>query len=291
MRPNAWVLMGTSARIDAGGWLSRARSCLVQSDNPGLEARLLLAHVLAQPASSVLAHPEQEINPEQLDRLEDMLKQLCDGVPLAYVLGVQEFYGMQFKVNPAVLIPRPETELLVETALDWLRLHHDHRAAVDVGTGSGCIAAALAFYVQDLLILACDRSRAALTVAKENFVLHGLLDRIRLVQSDLMTCIAGKFDLVCANLPYVPSSTLEMLEVTKHEPALALDGGPSGLLFIRELLEDSRRWTAPGGLLLLEIEAGQAESAPELANRYYGKNQITVMNDLAGRPRLLKIRT
>ncbi len=283
--------MGTSTRIDAGSWLSQAKNRLVQSDNPGLEARLLLAHVLGQSTASVLAHPEQEISVSQLDKLEALLNQLCAGVPLPYVLGVQEFYGLQFKVNPSVLIPRPETELLVETAIDWLRLHADRRRAADVGTGSGCIAAVLAFHVQDLLILACDRSRAALAVAKDNFSLYGLSTRIRIVQSDLMTSSIGTFDLVCANLPYIPSGTLKALAVTKHEPAVALDGGPSGLVFIRELLEDSRYWTVPGGLLLLEIEAGQAESAPELANRYYGKNQITVMNDLAGRPRLLKIRT
>ncbi len=249
----------------------------------------MLAHVLEQPRAWVLAHLDQELSGAQAALLDEMLARLAAGLPLAYLLGEVEFYGMRFMVNPEVLIPRPETELLVDEALAWLRAHPGRRWAADVGTGSGCIAAVLVARAPDLRLLAVDRSRAALETARENFIRLGLADRVLLVQSDLLSCCGAAFDLVCANLPYIPSGTLRGLAVARHEPTLALDGGADGLALIARLLRDVPRWTAPGGLLLLEIEAGQGESAPALARKHFPTAAIKVKNDLGGHPRLLKI--
>ncbi len=289
MKPNAWQPMGNSTKINAGDWLKAATNRLRGRETPALEAQLVLARVLARPRASVLAHLDQALEPAQVDELERLLDLLEGGVPLPYVLGEQEFYGMTFKVSPAVLIPRPETELLVDEGLNWLKARPDRRRAADVGTGSGCIAAALAAHVPDLRLLAVDRSRAALEVARDNFRRHRLLERVRLAQSDLLSCSGGPFDLVCANLPYIPSRTLADLDVARHEPRSALDGGLDGLELIARLLADSRRWIAPGGLLLLEVESGQGQTAPALARQFFPSAEIGVKEDLAGHPRLLKI--
>lgn len=289
MKLGVWRRMGSSTKISAGAWLAEAKKRLQHSETPGLEAQLLLARVLSRPRASVLAHLDQDLNADQLAQLDGYLVRLEAGEPLPYLLGEQEFYGLKIKVNPGVLIPRPETELLVDTALNWLRGHPGKRRAVDIGAGSGCIAAALAAHIPDLRILAVDNSLAALHTAKENLSHLGLLERVQLVQSDLLTCIGTPFDLVCANLPYIPTEVLLGLSVACHEPLSALDGGVDGLDLIRRLLADARRWTAPGGLLLLEIEAGQAESAQALARQACEASQIEIATDLAGHARLLKI--
>jgi release factor glutamine methyltransferase len=281
--------MENTQRINTGDWLAQAKSRLTHSETPGLEAQLILAHVLQLPRAVVLAHPERKLSLTHEIELEGLLAKLSSGVPLPYLLGIQEFYGLQFIVNPSVLIPRPETELLVDVALEWLQTHPEKCRAADVGTGSGCITAALLSKVTNLKVLAVDRSRAALETARENFLNHGLAQRTQLVQGDLLSCWGSKFDLVCANLPYIPSKTLQNLPVARHEPLAALDGGEDGLQFIRKLLEDAGRWMAPGGLMLLEIEAGQEESAPTQAKRILGEHPITLVKDLAGKPRLLKI--
>lgn len=281
--------MGTPTKINAGDWLEQAVKRLAGSDAPSLEAQLLLACVLNRPRAALLAHLDQELQPAQLVQLERLLSRLEVGVPLAYLLGEREFYGMSFKVTSAVLVPRPETELLVEEALAWLRAHPHRRLAADVGTGSGCIAAALAAHIPDLRVAATDCSRAALKVARENLHGYSLLGRIFLVQGDLLSCFAGPFDLVCANLPYIPRETLRGLAAARHEPVLALDGGQDGMELIGRLLADAQRWISPGGLMLLEIESGQGEAAPALARRYFSSAVIDVHADLAGNPRLLRI--
>jgi release factor glutamine methyltransferase len=281
--------MGISTKISAGDWLETAKMRLEGSETPSLEAQLLLAHVLEQPRPAILAHLDQKLEPAHLAELERLLAQLEEGVPLAYLLGEKEFYGMSFRVSPAVLIPRPETELLVDTALEWLRTRPGRRLAADVGTGSGCIAAALAAHITDLRVLAVDRSREALEVARENFRRYGLFGLIHLVQGDLLSSFTGPFDLVCANLPYIPRETLRGLEVARHEPLSALDGGADGLELIGRLLADAPRWTLPGSLILLEIEAGQGKTALVLAQHFFPSARIEVANDLAGHPRLLKI--
>lgn len=275
---------------DAAGWLREVYDLLRhQVENPALEAQLLLASVLKRPRAWLLAHPEQTLTGEDLVGLEDLLHRRISGEPLPYILGRWEFYGLELTITPDVLIPRPETELLVEAALAWLEKHPGRRLAADVGVGSGAISVALLSHAPDLHIVATDLSFAALRIARHNLAAHGVIDRARLVQSDLLTAVRGPLDLVCANLPYIPSARLRELDVARTEPAAALDGGADGLRLIDRLLDDANRWLAPGGLLLLEIEAGQGDSAPALTRRYFPSAKITVLPDLAGLPRLLKV--
>lgn len=270
--------------------LSQVRSRLEgQSETPGLDAQVLLAHLLGRPRSWVLAHPEAELTTEQAGDLESALARLEQGEPLPYILGKWEFFGLDFWVTPATLIPRPETELLVERALDWLRLHPQRRLAVDVGTGTGCIAVALAVHTPDVRLLACDLSLEALRVAQSNIHNHGVQGRVSCLQTDLLPRTSQKVDLICANLPYIPSGTLQNLRVRRWEPFLALDGGPDGLNQIRRLLKNASGTLAPGGLALLEIEETQGEAALGLSRTAFPYAGVELMHDLAGRQRLICI--
>jgi len=278
-----------SLTIDVAAWLQNARQQLSGVDTPALEAQLLLGSVLNQSRTAILTHLERPLTAEQLDQLEALLNRRLRGEPLPYILGHWEFFGQDLLVNPAVLIPRPETELLVEQALIWLKDHPDQRRVADVGVGSGAISLALAKYMPDVSILATDLSRPALRLAQQNCSLHGLSHRISLLQSDLLTAASGPFDLVCANLPYIPTATLQGLEVAKHEPVSALDGGADGLHLIKRLLTDSPRWMAAGGCMLLEIEAGEGKSGLGLARSLLPAAVSRVLNDQADLPRLLRI--
>jgi len=274
----------------SASWLTQARCRLEPSTaDAGLEAQLLLAHVIKRNRTGVLAHPETILSENQLEQLNLLLEKRSNGIPLPYILGHWEFYNLDFVVTPDVLIPRPETELLVEQALAWLKNHATQRRVADVGTGSGCIAVSLAKNQPDLRLIATDLSQAALDVARENASRHGVVDRIEWKKTNLLDDYPGKLDLVVANLPYIPSATLDNLPVSKYEPRSALDGGPDGLRFINELLRDAKRWWASGGAILLEIEAGQGESALRLADELLPGASITLLPDLAGLPRILKI--
>ena len=276
--------------IKLGDWLAQAHQKLVRtSENPSLEAQLLAAHITGQPRAWIMAHPETQLSPMQWSKLEKLLKQRQAGKPLPYLLGHWEFYGLDFVITPAVLIPRPETELLVDVALHWLSANPGRRLAADVGTGSGCIAVALAHHISDLNIIATDLSYPALMIASQNARKHSPESQILFVQGSLLQTCKGPFDLVCANLPYIPTRTLSGLEVAQYEPHLALDGGENGLVLIQDLLQDAVRWLSPGGLLLLEIEAGQGESVPALASTFFPGAEIQVNNDLTGNARLVVI--
>lgn len=277
--------------MQAGNWLKQARSRLNQAgrlEAGTLEAQVLLAHVIQQPRAWILAHPEFPLGPDQQTELDQLLLRFIDGEPLPYLIGHWEFYGLDFRVTPDVLIPRPETELLVERALDWLKQHPTSRRCADVGCGSGCIAVSLAHHLPGLRILAVDRSRAALRVAQENAARH-TAGQIDFFQGDLLSAARGPLDLVCANLPYIPLAALDDFTVTKHEPRTALDGGPDGLAYIRALIGDAYRWLAPGGLLLLEIQYDQGKAVSTLARNAFPGARVEVHPDLAGLPRLVEI--
>lgn len=275
-----------------GVWLKQVASRLSHRDGvdrPAFLARLLLAHVLKKTPTWLLAHPEHALSEAQEAQLERMVARLERGEPLPYVLGEGEFYGLDFRLTPAVLIPRPETELLVEVALDWLRHHPAQRWAMDVGTGSGCVAIALAVHLPDLKLLASDISWDALSLARENAQRHGVSERILWLQGDLLSAVRGKFDLICANLPYIPSERLPDLEVARYEPHLALNGGESGLVLIRRLLEQSEALLASPGLLLLEVDSAHAHEAALLGQASFPKARLELQRDLAGKERLLGI--
>jgi release factor glutamine methyltransferase len=260
------------------------------SESPNLDAQVLLGHVLSRSRAWVLAHPEASLSAEQEVVLEALAAQLELGVPLPYVIGHWEFYGLDFVLTAATLIPRPETELLVEQAGAWLQENPHKRRAVDVGTGSGCIAITLAVKVPDLVVLATDTSLEALKVARENARRHQVPNRVQVVQMDLLSGAGTEFDLICANLPYIPTQTLRGLRVYGKEPELALDGGPTGLELIHRLLQNGNERLSVGGLMLLEIEATQAEAVKDLIEQAFPESTVNVCSDLAGRDRLVTIR-
>jgi release factor glutamine methyltransferase len=265
------------------------------TDTPALDASVLVAHVVHRPRSWVMAHPELTLTSEQQNRLADSLARLELGESFPYVLGHWGFSGMEFEITPDVLIPRPETEMLVERAIAWLRESPVRRTVADVGTGSGVIAVSIAASLPEARILATDLSRPALEVARRNAARFDVTDRVDFVQCDLLpghsTSLATElhFDLICANLPYIPTEVLQGLTVFGREPTLALDGGHDGLKLIRRLLDAGARWLAPNGLMLLEIESTRGIQALNLACDLFSQATIHLHQDLAGRDRLLEI--
>ena len=259
------------------------------SQSPDLDSQVLLAHVLDKSRAWILAHPENSLSNEEILALEAAATRLETGTPLPYVLGQWEFFGLKFRITPETLIPRPETELLVENALTWLNKHPKYRLALDVGTGSGCIAIALASRIPDLKIIATDKSFSALDVARVNALQLGTLQQVEFLQANLMPPVQSKFNLICANLPYIPTSTLHTLKVYGKEPELALDGGKDGLDLIRSLIYLAAYSVSPGGLILLEIESSQGGAGSSLAKTVFPEAHIQILPDLAGLDRLLRI--
>ncbi len=265
------------------------------SDTPALDASVLIAHIVNKPRAWVIAHPELTLTPDQQKQLDDSLARLEQGEPFPYVLGHWEFFGLDFEVTPAVLIPRPETELLVEKAIAWLQGSPVRRTIADVGTGSGAIALSIAVNVPDAHVLATDISHQALEIARRNAIKFEVSNRVDFLQCDLLPQhidplpTEDHFDLICANLPYIPTGTLHNLPIFGHEPTLALDGGPDGLDPIRRLLQIGPEWLAPNGMMLLEIEATRGIQALNLACDMFSETTIHLHQDLTGRDRLLEI--
>lgn len=255
-----------------------------------LDTQVLLAHILGKTRTWVLAHPEHRLTPQEGSKFYQALKELESGVPLPYVLGLWEFFGLEFSLTTDVLIPRPETELLVEQAIKWLNEHNQQRRGVDVGTGSGCIAVTLAHEVSDLVLAASDISMAALRVAQLNARRHRVEERIQFIQADLIPPTSRRYDLICANLPYIPTSTLRQLKVYGREPSQALDGGMDGLEVVGRLLEQGHSQLAPGGILLVEIESAQGEAVMVLGEKLFPGAQVEISADLSGRDRVLAIK-
>jgi release factor glutamine methyltransferase len=214
------------------------------------------------------------------------------GEPVAYLTGTRAFYDRDLVVTPAVLIPRPETEHLVEAALAWARGLAPERQRglriADVGTGSGAIAVTLAAHLPGAQVWAVDISAEALAVAAQNAARHGVTGHLILVEGDLLAQVPP-VDLIAANLPYVPRAKLAALPVTRHEPWLALDGGPDGLDLIRRLLAQAPAVLAAGGLALLEIEAGQGPAVRALAEAAFPGAAVAVLTDWTGHDRLVRI--
>ena len=250
---------------------------------------MLLSHVLYKPREWLFTHPDMELSPEQTIQADDLMKRLVSGEPLPYLVGKQAFFGLDFTITPDVLIPRPETEQLIEECLQWLEDQSHKRKVADVGTGSGIIAITLADHFDDLKITALDVSPAALNVAKINAHKFGVEQRINFLQSDLFENCQDRFDLIVANLPYIPSEKLKLLPVSLYEPLIALDGGQDGLGVIDKCLFQSTQILTPGGAMLFEIEADQAEAVTQLAQKYWPNAKITILFDLAKLPRIIKI--
>lgn len=280
-------LIGTTI----GAALDEARRALASvSETASLDAQLLLAQSIGTDRTWILAHPEAPLAQAYSAGFRRGVERCARGEALPYVLGWWEFYGRRFQVTRDVLIPRPETEGLVEAAVRLLRTRPGPWRCADVGTGSGCIAITLAIECPTARIMATDISMAALRLARVNGAHHAVGDRVRFVRCDLLRGIRGSFDLVCANLPYVPSESLDGLLAAKREPRVALDGGPDGQDPIRRLLADLPGLLAPSGVALLEIEARQGLEALAAARLTLPDAQVRLAQDLAGRDRLLVVR-
>lgn len=253
--------------------------------NSRADATLLLRHVLQIPHAELFAYRERHLTQSQLQMFQELIDQRRTGKPIQYITGEQEFFGLPFRVTPDVLIPRPETEHLVEAAIARLQNSPAPRL-VDVGTGSGAIAIALAHTMPHAEIVALEISPAALAVAKQNAQQNGVAERIRFVQSDLLAAVAGEhFDAVVSNPPYVALSERASLprEVRDFEPASALFAGPTGLEVYHRLIVEAAGVLDPGGWLLMEIGHGQRDS---IANSLRGWGALEFIPDLQGIPRV-----
>jgi release factor glutamine methyltransferase len=276
-------------------------------DSPRLDSELLLAHVLNVNRAAVLAHPNQRLTPKALTRYRDLVDRRAHREPLAYIVGHREFYGLDLHVNRHALIPRPETELLVDHALKLAQDLPPRLWIVDVGAGSGAIAVTLAVRLPQARIYALDASPEALAVVAENAKHHGVSERVWYLQGDLLEPLAGldpttatgsggpswqgQVDLITANLPYVTSSEWRSLapEIREYEPRTALDGGLDGLDLIRQLLATAGPFLRPGSALLIEIGANQGEAVTAMARRYLSPARIDLHQDYAGLDRLVVV--
>lgn len=258
----------------------------VFGDERGVMAEVWLAHVVGKPRTWVLAHDDEMLNLDAAKRFADGIDRMALGEPLAYLTGERAFFGRDFSVSRAVLIPRPETELLVEQALAWARTRAPTRI-IDVGAGSGIIGVTLAAELPQTDVVLTDVSTTALAVARANAERHGVFGRVRLAEGDLFAEEDGPFDLICSNPPYIDSDELSQLAVSRYEPLLALDGGAGGLAVVARLLTAAATRLAPGGRLLVEIGAGQGPSVARLAAVAFPCATVELMTDLAGHDRLL----
>jgi release factor glutamine methyltransferase len=254
-----------------------------------LDAQTLLAHCLGKSRTWLLSHPEESLTKSVFSAFQQKIDALERGIPLPYVLGHWEFYGLDFTVTSDTLIPRPETELLVDKALDWLNLQPKSCLVVDIGTGSGCIAVTLAKHHPDVSVIATDISHSTLKIARGNAIQHKVGHQVDFLQADLFPPILDRIDLICANLPYIPTQTLQTLEVSGREPDLALNGGLDGLVLIGNLFEEAPAHIAPGGSLLIEIESSQGDNAQNLAQRAFPYAEISLVPDLSGKDRLVTV--
>jgi len=259
-----------------------------RTDSPALDAQILLSAAIGRPRAWLLAHPEFELSDEQEIRLTESLDQVLAGIALPHVLGEWEFYGRAFRLSQSVLIPRPESELIVELAVRLAPRIGAEPRILDVGTGSGCIAVTLALELPGASVLACDVSAEALQIARLNAETHGVAARVACVQADLLAGLTGPFDLMCANLPYVTTEELRTLAV--REPRLALDGGLDGLGLISRLVSDLPRALAMRSAALLEIDPRQAERVVGMARRNLPGSTVELAQDLARRDRVVVIR-
>jgi release factor glutamine methyltransferase len=271
-------------------WLRKGEAQLhlgPHSDRARQDAETLLLHVLDKGKAWLMAHADETLAADQAAGYTGLLQRRLAGEPIQYITGQQEFYGLPFRVTGDVLIPRPETELLVENVIEWVADLAQPRI-VDVGTGSGAIAVALAHHLPQAAMTAIDVSAPALAVAEENAARNKVMGRIRFLHGDLLTpVIAESFDLVVSNPPYVAGADRDSLsvEVRDHEPAAALFAGDDGLAIYRRLIPAAFKVLAPGGLLALEFGYGQSEAITGLLAAA-GFQRVEVFPDLQGIPRV-----
>jgi release factor glutamine methyltransferase len=273
--------------------LAKTRATLTTAGIPlaWLDAEILLAHVLQSSRERLHSHPDRQLTVAQRARLRRLTSRRAAQVPVPYLVGEREFYGHMFRVTPAVLVPRPSSELLVELAIDWLRAHPRARRVIDLGTGSGAVAISVAKAVPQVRIEARDVSARALRVAAENIANYRLSQRITPVKADLLRG-AAPADAILANLPYIPEALRRVRpKELEYEPALALYAGKDGLSLIRAALEQAPAVVKPGGLVLFECDPVQTRRIVRVALAHWPVAQISVHKDMAGLDRVVQIQT
>jgi release factor glutamine methyltransferase len=263
-------------------------------DTPDLDARLLVGHVLGLDHSGLVRESERPLGPRALAGIDALAARRLAGEPVARIVGVKEFWGLPFAIAPAVLVPRPETETVVETALgrlDAAGARERPLRIVDLGTGSGAILVALLHELREASGIGTDCSVAAIETARENARLLGVAPRAAFVACDFGAALGGGFDLVVANPPYVASAEIATLarEVRDFDPVAALDGGADGLAAYRTILADAGRLLAPGAFLVMEVGAHQSDTVSTLADEA-GLTATAATPDLAGIPRVVSAR-
>lgn len=265
-------------------------------DSGNLDAELLAAHVFKKDRAWVLSHSADTLADAQKLRYDDLVEKRCSRIPLAYLVGHKEFFGHEFLVTKKVLVPRPETELLVEQVLDYLKNAPNARSLLDLGTGSGAIACSVASSAPQLTrIVAVDVSTAALEVAKQNGSRLGLADRIQFKRMHMgrMQTLKGPFDVIVSNPPYLSekeyaTARKECPEIG-YEPQIAFIGGKDGLTFITLAIRVSRKLLSKSGALFLEIGATQGDAVAKLVATHLPNYSTAIISDLSGHPRVVRI--
>jgi release factor glutamine methyltransferase len=272
--------------------LARAREILASGkiEDLELESEILLRHVLGINRVELYQRPDLELSPAAEEKFWSVIRRRLNNEPTAYITGHKEFYGLDFDVNPSVLIPRPETELLAERAIDTINNRYFSISA-DIGTGCGAVAISLAVNLPQVKIYATDISPDALKVALQNCRKHGVEDRITLISGDLLEPLPEPVDLIVANLPYVRKSDLPGINTGNFEPLIALDGGQDGLEQIRRLITQLResKKLHPAGVLLMEIGQGQSNTIIALLHQNFPLADIEVFQDLGGIERVVSL--
>jgi release factor glutamine methyltransferase len=259
-------------------------------DSPRLQSELLLAHLLNLPRLRLYLEFERKLSEEQANQLRELLVRRANHEPLQHIVGSTSFCGLPIVVTPAVLIPRPETEVLAEHAWNFLNAIEGDTTFADLGTGSGCLPIAIAVHAKRARAVAVDISREALAVAKENVAKNGLGERIELREGDFLAALqpAERFDVIVSNPPYIATAEIELLEaeVRDHDPRLALDGGADGLNFHRALAQGAAQFLKAGGRVFIEFADGQGEALRELFGSH-GWIVHGIIRDLSGTDRIL----
>jgi release factor glutamine methyltransferase len=276
-------LAGGTTRAEALAHLRRAFA-EAGLDTPGLDARVLLTEALGVDASELVLRPDEPLG-AAAERLRDDAARRLAREPVARILGIQEFWGLPFRLSPETLVPRPDSETVVEAALAAVA-GRDARRILDLGTGSGCLLVALLHELPEAHGVGVDRSPAALAAARENACRNGVAERAGFAASDWGAALGGRFDLIVSNPPYVTTEDIAALapEVRDHDPLKALDGGPDGLAAHRAIFQDAGRLLAPGGRLVVEIGHDQEEGVRRLAAAA-GLTVQRISKDLGGRAR------
>ena len=278
--PVGRAIVSATQRLEDGG-----------SGSAHLDAQVILAYVLGEDRSWLFAHYDYELMPAAAERYSELVARRTAAEPVAYLVGKREFYGLELVVDQRVLIPRPETELLVDAVLDHIDSRSERSVTVaDVGTGSGAIALAVATNCPEATVYATDISEEALAVARQNVSRWDTRHQVTLLQGDLLAPLPQKVDILAANLPYIRSDEYRTLQrdVRDYEPQLALEAGPEGLDAVERLLRQAKAYLKPGGVVFLEIGHEQGEAMLELVGRLMPDARfVTVREDYRGQDRLL----